>query len=115
MARHLQLVHSRADLPVSWDGEPVTWSAWDRGRTTLALHLPVEQLACDQCGALDERDTCAGTRTTEVPAHSSRDLHAFRCRHCGHDTVLDLRTNECWDLDPEDYTPDGSRPSTTLF
>ena len=115
MARHLRLVHSRADLPISWDGEPVIWSEWDKGRTTLTLHLPVDQVACDQCGALDDRDTSTGTRVTGWAKRPSRDLHASRCRHCGHDTVLDLRTDECWDLEPEDYMPDGSQPPTTLF
>lgn len=134
----LSLVVSRPDLPPFWDGEPVEWSEWSSLRTTLPLHLPADSFACDQCGAVDESLFCFGKRppveatvtttrakTTrsgheysvvcEVPSWPVRDLFAARCRHCGHDVVTDLRTDERWDLDESDYTADGSRPADTLF
>ncbi|UYM26626.1 hypothetical protein SEA_BAUER_77 [Arthrobacter phage Bauer] len=133
----LRLVHSRYDLPPSWDGLKVAWDAWSDVRTTLPLHLPAEDMACDKCGTVDEfliawglRDpaepTCTTTRTkttrsgrkydvqVEVPARPMRDIYAARCRHCSHDIVTDTRTNERWDLDETDYGPEGST-SDTLF
>jgi hypothetical protein len=44
----------------------------------------------------------------DVPARPLRDIYAARCRHCGHDVVTDTRTDERWDLEPEDYGPEGS-------
>lgn len=102
------------DLPPSWDGEPVSWTPWTAHRTTLAFHLPPDALACDQCGAVDEPATCWGIRAAEVPG-PIRDLSAARCRHCGHDVVTDHRTDQRWDLEPEDYGPGGSTPPGTLF
>ena len=129
---------TRHDLPVSWDGEPVTWHGWSDARSTLILHVPAEQMACDQCGAVDESLINWGTRPPEHPAETRyvqkrlksgrtyeslqeaptypvRDIWAARCRHCGHDTVHDERTNETWDLDAEDYADHGSTPPDTLF
>lgn len=109
------------DLPPSWDGVPVTWGQWTKHRTTLAYHLPAEALACEQCGSVDERAVNWGTRPPAAeadnrgPFHPLRDLCALRCRHCGHDQVLDERTDETWDLGPEDYTAEGSTPIETLF
>lgn len=133
----LRIVHSRHDLPPSWDGQPVTWDAWSDVRTSLAYHLKPEQLACDQCGAIDEpliawglrppaeaTYTTTKTKTTrsghkyeaqvEVPAHPVRDIYAARCRHCSHDVVTDTRTDERWDLEDHDYGPEGST-ADTLF
>lgn len=133
------MISHRLDLPPAWDGVPVEWSEWSKGNTTLVHHIPLEQLACGECGALDEpsvsfgkRPVAAGetltatrTKTTkrgdkyevpyEVPAWPVRDLIASRCRHCNHDVVTDLRTNERWDLEDGDYTPLGSYPSGLLF
>lgn len=138
MTEPLRLVHSAHDLPPSWDGQPVEWTPWNDARSTLPLHVPAEALACDKCGAVDEsliswgkrppdRPTYPGTRTkttksghryevaAEVPSWPVRDLSAARCRHCGHDVVTDTRTGESWDLEPEDYGPDGSTASDVLF
>lgn len=126
------------DLPPSWDGEPVTWGTWSEYDTTLAHHAPAEALACRECGAVAERAVNWGSRppATETvlspvtkrtrsgrtyinheprPARPVRDLCAFRCRHCGHDSVIDERTGESWELGPEDYTAEGSTPADTLF
>ena len=133
----LRLVHSRHDLPPSWDGEPVTWDAWQDIRSSLALHVPAHELACDKCGAVDENliawgirppteptYTTTKTKTTstgrtyeaqvEVKAYPVRDIYASRCRHCNHDVVTDTRTDERWDLEEHDYGPEGST-SDTLF
>ena len=129
--RHLRLAHSRNDLPPSWDGAPVEWSAWTSNRTTLSFHAPAEALACDQCGAVDEPLICWGKRPPETPTFASTrtkmtksgrkyevahevkawavlDLIAHRCRHCGKDEVRDLRTDERWDLEESDYGAAGS-------
>ncbi|MFJ4286420.1 hypothetical protein ACIPY0_12315 [Paenarthrobacter nicotinovorans] len=136
----LTLVHSRHDLPPFWDGEKVIWDEWTDCRTTLILHVPADQMACDKCGAVDEsliawglRDPAHGAMTTEtrikktrsgktyeaiqeVPARPQRDIYAARCRHCGHDVVTDTRTDERWDLEPEDYGAEGSyEHKDTLF
>lgn len=135
----MELVHSRHDLPPSWDGVPVEWSTWSQDRTTIIHHAPPEQMACDQCGAVDEAMFSFGTRpppdgatfsttitkTTrsghqyesrrDVPAWPVMDLVAARCRHCWHDVVTDQRTGERWDLEEEDYGPTGSTQTDTLF
>ncbi|QGH74518.1 hypothetical protein HYQ03_gp31 [Arthrobacter phage Kuleana] len=136
----MRLAHSRDDLPRSWDGEPVEWTPWNDARTSLAYHVPADALACRQCGAVDEpliswgkrppaTPTYPTTRTkttrsgrkyevaAEVPSWPVRDLIASRCRHCSHDVVTDTRTDERWDLEPEDYGPNGSEPPQpeTLF
>lgn len=103
------------DLPPFWDGEPVQWDPWKNIRTTLALHLPADALACDKCGTVDEPATCWGSRPAYPGPHPIRDLSAARCRHCGHDVVTDHRTDQTWDLEPEDYGPAGSHPTETLF
>jgi hypothetical protein len=107
------------DLPPQWDGQAVEWGAWTAPRTTLALHLPADQLACDKCGVLDEREQARGF-IVQPPGSITRmyargALYAARCRHCGHDTITDLDTGEVWDLEPEDYGPQGSTPPGQLF
>ncbi|QOP64926.1 hypothetical protein SEA_BRYNNIE_28 [Arthrobacter phage Brynnie] len=140
MSRPVRLVQSRHDLPPSWDGQPVEWDEWspEDSRTTLVLHVPAHELACHECGSVDEPRiswgkrppesptiTTTRTKTTrsghqyeapaEVEAWSVRDLVAARCRHCLHDVVTDTRTGESWDLEEEDYGPDGSTASDVLF
>lgn len=134
----LTLVSDRRDLPPAWDGVPVVWSEWSTGGTTLALHIPADQLACPECGAVEEPTISFGKRPPETPTIMStrtkttksgrkyavpheiqawpvRDLIASRCRHCNHDVVTDLRTDERWDLDESDYSPAGSYPADVLF
>lgn len=95
------------DLPPLWDGVPVEWGEWRRYDTTLVLHADVEDLACDQCGALGESDLAFGKRGHLV------NLLAHRCRHCGHDVVEDRLADEWWDLDPTDYGMVGSMAPDT--
>lgn len=135
----LTLVHSRHDLPPFWDGVPVTWAPWSDHRSTLTLHVPADQMACDKCGAVDESLISWGTRpapkgetitinqtkktrsgrkyavAAEVPSWPIADIYAARCRHCGQDFVTDTRTDERWDLDESDYTPQGSYPADSLW
>lgn len=135
--RALTLVHTRHDLPPSWDGVPVEWSEWsaEESRSTIVLHAPAHTLACHECGSVDESRISWGkrppenptmmttrTKTTksghkyEVPhemeAWAVRDIVASRCRHCLHDVVTDMRTGEAWDLDESDYGSDGSNSDT---
>lgn len=133
------------DLPPTWDGEPVRWKPWQE---TPNLHIcplpPVTDTACNQCGVISDTPDriCWGLRqqagpqqttelrtlpsgnqyrrTSTIPARQVRDLVAFRCTHCGHDRVWDQRTDQWWDLGPEDYTSTGSVDPTkpqpdTLF
>lgn len=134
----LQLVSSRHDLPPFWDGVPVEWGEWSDIRSSIILHVPADHMACDKCGAIDEsliawglrsasEATVATTKTKttksgrkysivcDVPAWPIRDIYAARCRHCGHDRVTDMRTDEVWDLDESDYAPEGSYPADMLF
>lgn len=110
---------TRHDLPPFWDGEPITWHGWppEESRTTLIHHVPADRMACEQCGTVDERLTNWGSRppTPDGPSWPVRDIWAARCRHCGHDQVHDERTNETWDLEPDDYTDTGSTETDTLF
>lgn len=127
------------DLPPKWDGLIVDWGHWSETRTTLALHMKPEDLACRECGSVDESMVCHGrrrpepgtvekvpvpkrtrsgkpyTRMEEHPARAVMDLAVFRCRHCEVDHVWDMRTDEWWKLEPEDYTAEGSTPVDTLF
>lgn len=105
------LVHSRADLPPSWDGEPVTWNGWTRNSVgSLVHHCDPTELACRACGSIE---------TTTLTNHGSINgwgrLVVDRCPGCGHDTVTDQATGKLWDLDLSDYGPDGSRVEGTLW
>jgi ribosomal protein S27E len=107
-----------ADLPPKWDGVPVQWQGWSDLRSTLVYHLPVDTLACRQCGVVDEPLTNRGRRQFTygvIVLQGSSALMAARCRHCGHDTVTDMEAEETWDLDEEDYGPNGSTASDVLF
>lgn len=98
------LISQRLDLPPAWDGVPVEWSEWSDSNTSLLLHVPPEQMACSECGVVDEPPirfgkrpagagetvTCTRTKTTksghkyevsdDVEAWPVRDLIASRCR-----------------------------------
>jgi len=94
------------DLPPKWDGQPVTWEGWNHHPTTMELHLPDDQRACDQCGAIDSKRTNLGRTFRDNIV--DKILLARRCRHCNHDTVYDLHADHLWDLDPSDYSDEGS-------
>lgn len=118
-------------LPSLWDGYRVTW---DELTHTGAVQIcpPPELDACEACGSIADRlhasglrhpkpgETVESTRTkvgrfgrpvhlpTTVPAWPLRDLYAFRCPDCLRTDVWDQRTDEWWELGPEDYTDAGS-------
>ena len=110
------------DLPPRWDGLPVQWG--DRSDTAAVIICcppPRHPEHCDQCGTTRPRLINIGriwTDQASAPAAIGRArLHqnghlvglitAFRCTACNHDSVLDPH-GQMWDLDPTDYTDDGS-------
>lgn len=113
--RRLWGVPAENDLPPLWDGVPVTWLGWTVTWSTVMLHLPIDQVACDKCGGLGNRGINWGTRPTD-DVSPCRDIVAARCQDCGHDTVTCHRTKTTWDLDPDDYSDAGSTETKeTLF
>ncbi|MGX5770818.1 hypothetical protein ACWKWN_08710 [Microbacterium trichothecenolyticum] len=95
-------------LPISWDGEVVEWGPWepalpiwicDRSRRGKRPLVDV----CAACGRESQASPLAWGKRRGI-----RDLVAFRCIGCGHDSVLDRRTDEAWELGPEDYGLAGS-------
>jgi predicted RNA-binding Zn-ribbon protein involved in translation (DUF1610 family) len=127
----LQIVAKARDLPPRWDGHRVEWRPWTSLRTTMRLHSKPEP--CPSCGSTADQASSAGTlhpllgemvevtrmkRTkrsgreysvrAQRPATAYLALFAYRCPDCGLDTVWDTRTDEWWELGPEDYGPDGS-------
>lgn len=125
----LELVKHR--LPPFWDGYRVQWDAFTPF-DVVRICPPPEIDACEGCGSIADRlhatglrhplpgDTFESTRTktgrfgrpvtlpTTIPAFPLRDLHAFRCPDCLRTDVWDQRTDEWWELGPEDYTSAGS-------
>lgn len=94
-------MHSRDDLPRSWDGQHVEWQPWHSGASSADFHLPVADLACQSCGVLEPPQIAVGK------VGHALALLAFRCA-CGRDEVRDERTGETWVLDPSDYGTAGS-------
>jgi hypothetical protein len=112
--RRLWGVPAQNDLPPFWDGAPVTWHGWKQIETTLDWHLPLDHVACEQCGGLGG-GTLINPGTRPVDGTASRNIHAFRCPHCGRDTVWDMATDERWDLDPDDYGNEGSTETKEIL
>ena len=114
------------DLPPRWDGRAVIWSPWvlaDDG--SLAFHSALADLACQQCGSLARQHWRSVGLVSHLATTTHEQLHVAvatstagrcgerrlsvrRCLDCGHDQVLDLTSDELWDLDATDYGPDGS-------
>jgi len=117
------------DLPPLWDGHPVKWVGWREG-----LNHPHLLSTCEDCGSIAPQQTNRGviarTRKVTVEArlpsgkscwrqqdwHSPlTELMAFRCGHCGADTVLDnlhdRAASRTWTLDDTDYGHCGSNQS----
>lgn len=94
------------DLPPKWDGHPVTWDGWEGGEIFICPPPTDQDRACAQCGVVDSQRKNMGRTFKDGIVHHF--LHAKRCRHCNHDTVYDLRADKLWDLDPSDYSDEGS-------
>lgn len=103
----LTLVRS---LPRAWDGAPVEWSDLALTRGSLDLHVPPK---CERCGSASRPWRAGGTLHLGRDEHTGQPrrtlaLFVSRCRDCQHDVVYDERTGELWDLDGDDYGPQGS-------
>lgn len=125
------------DLPPRWDGRLVTWSGWTpQPPAFICPPPPLGDTCCPACGSIAPRSQNRGLvahspRTTREQLDDDAEnrrrlgslshkrkrldtlrLYAFRCPDCRHDQVLDLETDEFWDLDHTDYGDEGSvRPS----
>ena len=128
----LAIVH---DLPPRWDGLPVAWRGWESLPITSCRAWGSDR--CASCGSdkrssinfgivgdsaeMTPRDVRANDAACRIAPLSAAvfpkrkawiRLIAFRCPDCGHDQVDD--GTDFWDLDPSDYTDDGSHhPDTT--
>ena len=111
------LVRAVNDLPVLWDGRPVTWGRWHEA--TQPSHLPEE--VCEKCGALGPQRHAFGRRVPlpgpddPTPSRPLIELMAQRCTSCDADSVYDMVTEEEWLLGPEDYGDTGSTPDGALW
>lgn len=88
------------DLPPKWDGHAVTWEeAWEETPIPFICPPPKDQRTCD-CGS-----TWPPLMKT---GHTSISrLRVMRCADCHTDTIIDPE-GKWWDLDPDDYGPEGS-------
>ena len=97
-------------LPPMWDGKPVRWSGLERVRGSIEYHFPPDE--CDICGSVDPHWSAKGEMMTAPDRAGRRRWYirfwATRCRGCHVDVVRDARTDEVWQLGPEDYGPKGS-------
>lgn len=93
------------DLPPRWDGHPIDWTGWQSPtRSSAAYHAPPD--ACESCGIEDSQPKMNIGTIRDVSGGGK--LVAFRCSECGNDVVWDWSTNAWWDLDPTDYSDEGS-------
>lgn len=102
------------DLPPRWDGRKVAWEPWrEEPQTFICGRGTHDQIRCATCRTNQPRLTCTGTTAAEG-AHPARRLLAYRCRGCGHDTVVELARQgmQVWDLDDSDYGDVGSHDPT---
>ncbi len=109
------------DLPPRWDGLPVEWGQWRDTAGIILCPPPRKAEHCNRCGSTAEPLNSLGrvwTNPATAPPAIGRarlqrgrllaaNLTAFRCPDCEHDHVLDSN-GKSWDLDPSDYTADGS-------
>lgn len=113
----MSIVHQ---MPVAWDGTPVTWTPWTPAPTlciNTGLYDEVGEplgttSTCDHCHLHTERWTCRGTLATRggnvLRIPGTGVLSATRCGRCGGTSVYSLDTDQAWDLDDSDYGPTGS-------
>lgn len=124
------------DLPPKWDGRSVQWRGWTQS-TAFLCHRgrrKARKDICSECGSTARPEVNLGVLhpaegamiSIDVPqrAPSGRtyfkpvlkpawpivDLVAFRCPGCTTDSVWQMSTDHYWVLDPDDYSPEGSRP-----
>lgn len=96
------------DLPKLWDGEPITWEAWEK-------KLPVTHIdpSCDACGLATSQWQATGfyvrsSTGSQWRRKGMRNFHATRCGWCGHTTVYTMHDSQSWELDETDYGEHGS-------
>lgn len=93
------------DLPPRWDGKDVTWGDWQGPLPVFICPPPsLADTCCKACGSIGHNVHNRGYIEQLLA------LYAFRCTDCKHDQVLEIETNELWDLDHTDYGADGSTP-----
>lgn len=102
------------DLPVSWDGAPVTWGEWEpgieaRGRVFICPPPKVPG-HCSRCGSIEVPLRNRGLVPSADVDHLVLRLLVNRCPDCRFDVVWDLEGDDWWDLGPEDYGDGGSVP-----
>lgn len=116
--------HAREhDLPPRWDGYPVEWTEWSDAPNVFVCSPPKGWGVCAECGSTSRRLRSSGTRVIPFddnviriakgmlhPRETRAALTAYRCPDCLHDVVVDLWTDQVWDLDVTDYGDDGSAP-----
>lgn len=112
-------------LPVAWDDLPVRWQPAEVPGPVFVCPPP-KPTPCAGCRQPTQPvASWRGLVEQPVPAYWRRDPSTGRPRHwtassrvlarlrltrcaCGHDVVVDLETDEVWDLDETDYGPAGS-------
>lgn len=125
------------DLPPKWDGHVVQWCGWEYVAPAFICPPPRKEV-CEGCGmpttlsgfpcwstargivALSTRTTLndlraedeirrrAGWAAGQRKPLALHRLIAFRCHHCGLDTVWDTDADHMWNLDDSDYGDEGS-------
>ncbi|MCX2931372.1 hypothetical protein ORI20_13895 [Mycobacterium sp. CVI_P3] len=102
----LQLWPRDHDLPPRWDGLPVEWGEWTDLATVFICPPPRRPERCGKCKS--ERPSLMNVgRVSGAGRQFIGRLTVFRCPDCRHDSVRDHH-DRMWDLDPTDYTDDGS-------
>lgn len=98
------------DLPVSWDGAPVTWRGWEPALAGVVFICPPPKVAphCSRCGSIEKPIRNRGF--VDDDGRQVLQLLVDRCPDCSFDQVWDLEADVWWDLGPEDYGDEGSVP-----
>lgn len=104
----LDLLHR---VPERWDGHPIDWDEWTQapficGRTSLH--------ACENCGCTNSgimrsgwvEQSSYGGNVVILRTAEKKHLILLRCTGCAKTSVWDGQ--QFWDLDEEDYGPEGS-------
>ncbi len=98
------------DLPPKWDGHHVEWTGWQNAPVTF-ICPPKKSEPCRMCGStadtIHNRGYYRGL-DRRTGRQWKRVVLALRCPDCRTDQAMDWH-GDWWDLDPSDYTNDGSR------